>query len=92
MNRSGLISRPSRPRSRAISRLVFRGISIAPWPAVTDRLVEAMAGYARAARAGNAWRAYEADLRHFAAWCEHHRLAPLSAAPATAADMTVGRT
>jgi len=84
MNRSGLISRPSRPRSRAISRLVFRGISIAPWPAVTDRLVEAMAGYA--------WRAYEADLRHFAAWCEHHRLAPLSAAPATAADMTVGRT
>ena len=51
-----------------------------------------MAGYARAARAGNAWRAYEADLRHFAAWCEHHRLAPISAAPATAADMTVGRT
>ena len=61
-------------------------------PAVTHRLAEAMSGYARAARAGNTWRAYEADLRHFAAWCEHHRLAPLSAAPATAADMTVGRT
>jgi len=54
-------------------------------PAVTHRLAEAMAGYARAARAGNTWRAYEADLRHFAAWCEHHGLAPFPAAPATVA-------
>ena len=33
-------------------------------------LVEVMADYARRGRADNTWRAYESDLRHFAAWCE----------------------
>jgi hypothetical protein len=50
-----------------------------------DRLIEAIVDYARAAKAENTWRAYEADLRHFAAWCETQGLSPLPAAPATVA-------
>jgi hypothetical protein len=52
--------RPARQRGGELA-------AVTAAPAVTDRLAEAMAGYARAARAGNTWRAYEADLRHFAA-------------------------
>ena len=52
---------------------------------VPDRLTEAMAGYARAARAGNTWRAYDADLWHFATWCHQEGLTPLPAAPTTVA-------
>jgi hypothetical protein len=51
---------------------------------VLDRLVEAMAGYIRAARADNTWRAYEADLKHFASWCALEGLSPLPAAPTPA--------
>jgi integrase len=53
--------------------------------AVPDRLGEAMAGYIRAARAEATWRAYDADLRHFAAWCDQEGLSPLPAAPTTVA-------
>lgn len=48
-------------------------------------LVEVMADYARRGRADNTWRAYEADLRHFAAWCDLEGLRALPGAPATIA-------
>jgi hypothetical protein len=44
-------------------------------------LVEVMADYARRGKADNTWRAYEADLRHFAAWCDLEGLSALPAAP-----------
>jgi site-specific recombinase XerD len=53
-------------------------------PAATD-LVERMRAYAEASRAPNTWRAYQSDLRHFAAWCANHGLEPLPAAAATVA-------
>ena len=49
------------------------------------RLLEVMVGYARRGRADNTWRAYEADLRHFAAWCDLEGLSALPAEPATIA-------
>jgi site-specific recombinase XerD len=52
---------------------------------VPDGLGEAMAGYVRAARSDNTWRAYDSDLRHFAAWCHEEGLTPLPAAPTTVA-------
>jgi site-specific recombinase XerD len=52
--------------------------------ATTD-LVERMREYAEASRAPNTWRAYQSDLRHFAAWCAKHGLEPLPAAAATVA-------
>ncbi|AEH09640.1 integrase family protein [Candidatus Protofrankia datiscae] len=50
-------------------------------------LVERVADYARAARAASTWRAYETDLRHFAAWCAERspHLVALPALPATVA-------
>ena len=48
-------------------------------------LVEAMADYVRRGKADNTWRAYEADLRHFAAWCDLEGLGALPAAPTTIA-------
>jgi site-specific recombinase XerD len=50
-------------------------------------LVERVGEYARASRSASTWRAYDADLRHFAAWCAGHRppLAALPAGPATVA-------
>ena len=44
-----------------------------------------MREYAEASRAPNTWRAYQADLRHFAAWCTEHGLEPLPAAATTVA-------
>ena len=48
-------------------------------------LVERMREYAEASRAPNTWRAYQSDLRHFAAWCAQHGLDPLPAAATTVA-------
>jgi hypothetical protein len=39
--------------------------------------------YIAAAKAPAPRRAYEADLRHFAAWCDGHALAALPATPDT---------
>jgi site-specific recombinase XerD len=39
-----------------------------------------MREYAEASRAPNTWRAYQSDLRHFAAWCAERSLEPLPAA------------
>ena len=49
------------------------------------RLADVMADYARRGKADNTWRAYEADLRHFAAWCDIEGQRALPAAPATIA-------
>ena len=41
-----------------------------------------MRSYAAASRAGNTWKAYQSDLRHFAAWCTEHGIAgPVPADP-----------
>jgi len=44
-----------------------------------------MREYAEASRAPNTWRAYQSDLRHFAAWCAERGLEPLPAAATTVA-------
>ena len=44
-----------------------------------------MREYAEASRAPNTWRAYQSDLRHFAAWCAGRGLEPLPAAATTVA-------
>jgi site-specific recombinase XerD len=44
-----------------------------------------MREYAEASRAPNTWRAYQSDLRHFAAWCAKRGLEPLPAAATTVA-------
>lgn len=41
--------------------------------------------YAANAKALNTWKAYQADLRDFAAWCETRSQASLPAAPETVA-------
>ena len=49
-------------------------------------LVARMRSYAAASRAENTRKAYESDLKHFAAWCAVHGIAePVPAAPATVA-------
>ena len=50
-------------------------------------LAERVGEYASASRAASTWRAYDADLRHFAAWCAGGDPPPavLPAAPATVA-------
>src|SRR5262249_50660948 len=45
-------------------------------------LLDRIRGYAEASRAPNTWRAYQSDLRHFAAWCAEHGF---EAFPATGA-------
>jgi site-specific recombinase XerD len=57
------------------------------YSSLPDVLVERVGEYARASRAASTWRAYDADLRHFAAWCagRHPTPAVLPAAPATVA-------
>lgn len=44
-----------------------------------------MREYAEASRAPNTWRAYQSDLRHFAAWCAERGVEPLPAAATTVA-------
>ena len=52
----------------------------------TADVLERIRTYAAASRAGNTWRAYQSDFRHFAAWCAAHGIAePVPAAPATVA-------
>lgn len=55
-----------------------------------DALLDRMRAYAEASRATNTWRAYQSDLRHFAAWCAEHDISePVPAAPtAVAAYLT----
>lgn len=50
-----------------------------------ERLIQAIVDYAHHAKAESTWKAYEADLRHFAAWCDAQGLSPLPAAPTTVA-------
>jgi site-specific recombinase XerD len=52
-------------------------------PAAIATLVEQTRKYVENAKSDNTKRAYQADWRHFTAWCEQHRVAPLPAAPAT---------
>jgi site-specific recombinase XerD len=44
-----------------------------------------IAAYAAKSKAKNTWKAYQADLRDFAAWCEAHSLNALPATPETVA-------
>ena len=46
---------------------------------------ERVRSYADAAKAPNTLRAYRADWRDFAAWCDAHALPPMPAAPETVA-------
>ena len=50
-----------------------------------ERLIQAIVDYAHHAIAESTWKAYETDLRHFAAWCDAQGLSPLPAAPTTVA-------
>ena len=50
-----------------------------------ERLIQAIFDYAHHVKAESTWKAYEADLRHFAAWCDAQGLSPLPAAPTTVA-------
>src|SRR5947199_2956794 len=44
-----------------------------------------IATYAASSKAANTWKAYQADLRDFATWCEAHDLVSLPATPETVA-------
>ena len=44
-----------------------------------------IAMYATNSKAENTWKAYQADLRYFSAWCEAHNLVSLPATPETVA-------
>ena len=44
--------------------------------------LEQVREYIRASKAENTLRGYQADWRHFCAWCEGHGVCPLPAAPA----------
>jgi site-specific recombinase XerD len=44
-----------------------------------------IASYAANSKAAHTWKAYQADLRDFTAWCETHRVVSLPAAPETVA-------
>jgi hypothetical protein len=44
-----------------------------------------IATYAAHSKATNTWKAYQADLRDFTAWCETYSVAALPAAPDTVA-------
>jgi site-specific recombinase XerD len=46
---------------------------------------ERIASYAANSKAANTWKAYQADLRDFATWCEAHSLISLPATPETVA-------
>src|SRR5438874_1770484 len=46
---------------------------------------ERITGYAAKSKAANTWKAYQADLRDFATWCEAHSLVSLPATPETVA-------
>jgi site-specific recombinase XerD len=46
---------------------------------------QATRDYARASKASATWRAYRTDLDDFAAWCRHHNVEALPAAPETVA-------
>jgi hypothetical protein len=46
---------------------------------------QATRDYARASKASATWRAYRTDLDDFAAWCNHHSVKALPAAPETVA-------
>jgi site-specific recombinase XerD len=50
---------------------------------------ETAAEYARNSKAANTWRAYQADLRDFTAWCRAHGLNPLPTSPETVAAYLV---
>ncbi|EFC84792.1 integrase family protein [Parafrankia sp. EUN1f] len=50
---------------------------------LAEPLAERVGDYARASRSAATWRAYDADLRHFRAWCAGQPVA-LVAVPATA--------
>ncbi|PZS40882.1 MAG: hypothetical protein DLM62_00520 [Pseudonocardiales bacterium] len=49
-----------------------------------EALLDRMRAYAEASRAPNTWRAYQSDLRHFAAWCAQRGIAEPVPATATA--------
>ena len=69
--------------------MVARGLgspiegTVRPGPLVP--LADQARDYARAPKAANTLRAYRADWRHFAAWCERHGRSALPAAPETVA-------
>jgi site-specific recombinase XerD len=44
-----------------------------------------IATYAANSKAAHTWKAYQADLRDFATWCEEHSLVSLPATPETVA-------
>jgi site-specific recombinase XerD len=46
---------------------------------------ERITSYAANSKAANTWKAYQADLRDFAFWCQSHDIASLPAAPETVA-------
>ena len=50
-----------------------------------EQLIQAIVDYAHHAKAESTWKAYEADLRHLAAWCDAQGLSPSPAAPTTVA-------
>lgn len=52
-------------------------------PASLSDLAERARDYAEAASSANTRRAYDADWRHFSAWCKYERLDPLPPAPQT---------
>lgn len=56
-----------------------------PTAGVPARLVDTLDGLVRAGKAASTWRAYDADWRHFRAWCDDEGLTPLPAAPTTIA-------
>src|SRR5919197_6642679 len=55
-------------------------------PSEPDPDLHAAVQYALASKAPNTLRAYDADWRHFTAWCGRRGATPLPAAPATVAS------
>jgi integrase len=52
-----------------------------PLPAHLEQLTSRARGYVEAASAANTRRAYTADWKHFAAWCQRQNLSPLPPDP-----------
>jgi site-specific recombinase XerD len=70
-----------------------KGADIVPLPAVPSPAVpslEQVREYVRVSKAENTLRGYQADWRHFNAWCEAHGQGPLPAASETVASYIAG--
>ncbi|MBE3206601.1 tyrosine-type recombinase/integrase [Frankia sp. CH37] len=75
----------SDPVAAGGGELVLAAAGPPPAAGVPARLADTLDELVRAGKAASTWRAYDADWRHFRAWCDREGLAALPAAPTTIA-------